>query len=120
MMPVAACKSKLLERRGEWGVRNDFHNNGNETMLRSAKSVPQALKRGRISTESWHAQNSCPSPSVIELEGCCAAHMARLNRLLKNSCNARQLPSAAEAVIENGSFIAAVNRRAPPKSTMRF
>ncbi|HEY4843789.1 MAG TPA: hypothetical protein VIH78_17595 [Terriglobales bacterium] len=95
-------RAKASWKRQEWGVRNDFHNNRNETMLRSAKSVPQALKRGHISTESWHAQNSSPSPSLIELEGCCAAHMARLNQLLKNSCHARQLPSAAEAVIENG------------------
>jgi hypothetical protein len=29
-------------------------------------------------------------------------------------------PQRAEAVIENRSFIAAVNRRAPPKSRMRF
>jgi hypothetical protein len=36
--------------------------------------------------------------------------------LLKNSRDARQLPSAAEAVIENRAFIAAVNRCATQKA----
>jgi hypothetical protein len=45
--------------------------------------------------------------------------MARLNRLLKNSGNARQLPSAAGAVIENRSFIAGVNRCATQEQKQR-
>jgi hypothetical protein len=41
-------------------------------------------------------------------------------RLLKNSCNAQHLPSAAEAVTGNRSFIAAVNRCATQKQEQRL
>jgi hypothetical protein len=37
------------------------------------------------------------------------------NSFLKNSCRARQLPSAAEAVIGDKAFIRAVNRCATPR-----